>query len=1261
MDASEVDRDVLLQKSSAELLADLENSLHPFLWKTPALGMPRIRRRLERFQELPQLLDPHLNDLVPVLAQAFLSYLQSVPRPKHSTSDTELLITLSKAICRLLYTFCKVRGEKVIVRFLSTETRHLELLLSAIENGNPAEGQAATSNTWSWEERYITLLWLSQLLLAPFDLASISSSESEDENIPIIPHLSWPNNVPGISLRVIPLAIRCLSSPGKERDAARFLLVRIAMRRDMQDLGMLKALVRWAVASFNPSSDVEKPVYHYIGLLSFLAGILNSSIGTSDMAQHVPQIFQLIENISETENIMFHAIRESAVARKIIIKIIRTISVLDLRTKDMTRTESTIDTLLGYLSHPSTPVRLAASKSLSMITMKLDKINPEFATQIIEAVLDELERGITWLKVSGTNETSFDLTRADPSLWHGLILTLAHLLYRHSVGAQQLPSILSYLAVGLAFQRKSTTGGRLGTNVRDAACFGIWALARRYSTSELTWIQIKISSLSGAVQIQPLPSNEISITSPGYPVQAKELPSKLVLQRLATELVISACLDPEGNIRRGASAALQELVGRHPDIIVEGIKLVQVVDYHAVALRSRAIQQVSFEAARLSDNYYDGLRIALLGWRGAMDGDASIRRMAASAYANVVWSTRYSDPVEKIPHMFDYSTLNGVIHSLSIKLGDLGNRPRDVDEAHGIFLSISCLARKLTMDPNMLVVKRETESAPTDLTRLILRATQLTTTAMAFVERSFESSTSRQELLAESSSRLLFAIYPCVFREALRRFLQSNYGSSLSSIEPSTIEHASSLPTFDELQSLEQNIVGVLDSLPSTKSTKVSDALSFMKTLQKVYDVGSKSGVAFRMNVPLNSPGLEYPMLFTSAKPLLTRFLETNDDISIDAVSDAAAGLVLLQPKEERSSILLEWIQVTRGKAEAGRKGQGKAYIHTLFKALQILEDHSSNSGGLEAKIIKALNWRWDLNYDIEIRTTLLRCLGNSSAIITHTKEFGNMIFNGLEDYTTDSRGDIGSLVRIEATKIVGILFKKLDPSVASNTDLFRNLIGKVLRLGTEKLDKVRIEAQLSILQALTPSQSDIFTSMSPTSQMYFHFLLRIPKQYGTKNPPCDQDWILDLFEGYVLSADTGSQDLIRVSRAALVQFCEDEAGNIDIVCHALCKVLERNLSNDRVLVSTLEVISFLFDVQIMQKSTLKWSSLYFLIQKAHFKSSNVRKLEAAVRVYSGLLEVYPEPLKKLKSMLRHNFPKVRNLAEEELFVVTGEKQAVKV
>lgn len=73
-----------------------------------------------------------------------------------------------KNVSRILYTFTKVRGEKVIVGLLNNEPGWIEPLLEVImQEGLP------------WEQNYVLLLWLSHLMLSPFDLATISSFELE--------------------------------------------------------------------------------------------------------------------------------------------------------------------------------------------------------------------------------------------------------------------------------------------------------------------------------------------------------------------------------------------------------------------------------------------------------------------------------------------------------------------------------------------------------------------------------------------------------------------------------------------------------------------------------------------------------------------------------------------------------------------------------------------------------------------------------------------------------------------------------------------------------------------------------------------------------------------------------------------------------------------------------------------------------------------------------------------------------------------------
>ncbi len=61
-----------------------------------------------------------------------------------------------------------------------------------------------------------------------------------------------------------------------------------------------------------------------------------------------------------------------------------------------------------------------------------------------------------------------------------------------------------------------------------------------------------------------------------------------------------------------------------------------------------------------------------------------------------------------------------------------------------------------------------------------------------------------------------------------------------------------------------------------------------------------------------------------------------------------------------------------------------------------------------------------------------------------------------LNDYTTDQRGDVGSMVRVEAIDAVGVALKY---DLLRGQEAMRELVARVCGLACEKLDKVRFRA----------------------------------------------------------------------------------------------------------------------------------------------------------------------------------------------------------
>lgn len=593
--------------------------------------------QIEPFQSEPHLLDTKLKTLLPPIVDAYLtSLLKSTP------SNCKVHIDIRTALASILYTLCKVRGAKVIVGFLNNEPRYLEPILDSLERvASEQDGQAV-----NWKVPYVLLLWLSHLLLAPFALASISSDKFPD--VDKLAHLSLSPDVPPVAQRITCIGIGYLSASTKAQDAAAAMLVRLATRPDMQQLKVADALVDYAVGEVSASHDLSISIYQQLGPLRFLAGVATSA----DLGHLIPKIYRACGKLITFADAS--PVASNAVGKKLALKIYRNIAILTLRSSSVSGPllsflettdvlEDVIDHLLQSLGDRDTPVRYAAAKAISLIISELE---PEMGFEVIQAVLDTFKEDIP------RNAAGIDYQTVNALKWHGLTLALSHALFKRSASPTQLPDILNALVSALNFEQRTATGSSIGANVRDAANFGIWSLSRRYTSDEL-----------------------LSVDTQSLRFNSDASPHTSVIQAVAVQLLLSACLDPAGNIRRGSSAALQELIGRHPNRVIEGIAVVQIVDYQAVGLRRRGLIDVANKAAALHVSYWQALIGGLVDWRGLRSVDIPSREAAARSLANLVSIQDETDGLAFIserllaeletPSGTDIESLHGLICALS--------------------------------------------------------------------------------------------------------------------------------------------------------------------------------------------------------------------------------------------------------------------------------------------------------------------------------------------------------------------------------------------------------------------------------------------------------------------------------------------------------------------------------------------------------------------------------------------------------------------
>lgn len=198
------------------------------------------------------------------------------------------------------------------------------------------------------------------------------------------------------------------------------------------------------------------------------------------------------------------------------------------------------------------------------------------------------------------------------------------------------------------------------------------------------------------------------------------------------------------------------------------------------------------------------------------------------------------------------------------------------------------------------------------------------------------------------------------------------------------------------------------------------------------------------------------------------------------------------------------------------------------------------------------------------------------------------------------------------------------------------------------------------------------FNKSTFSSKQYFAYLLGL-RSTGHLDPSVaavaradPAAWTDELMAGFVTSADTGNEDLVIASRAALSEHCDGSIENLDGTCAALLRNLKTRQGQDRVVVPTLEIVAFVFHASVAgRRAAVDYKKACLLVQKAAYKTGNVRKLEACVKVYgavAGLLdhtagpedasaaEGAAEARRRLAALMYHPWPRIRSLVVDELW-----------
>ncbi|XP_050391441.1 tubulin-specific chaperone D [Patella vulgata] len=533
------------------------------------LSFERITQIVDYYQAQPHLIDPHI--------ELILTDLLKITRS--NDSPTELINEAFKYV----YLITKMRGYKVIVRFLPHEVADVEPVMALLVKQDPTDFTC-------WETRYIILLWMSMLCKIPFDLTRLDASGKAGQKEPIMD-------------RIYKLGQSYLTVNDKSRDAAAFMMSQFVTRPDVSKV-KLSPFLDWALQTLREADcETMLGINKACGVLSTIA-LLYKHGKREDVLQYAPKVLDGISECNLKE-------KENSILRKIAIKVTQRLGLTFLKTqviswrynrgnrslasnlqsnKDDTVVNKQVNTIQDDEGHEDIPesieeilgelleglrdrdtiVRWSAAKGIGRVTGRLPR---SLADEVVESVLQ-----------------LFTLQETDGA-WHGGCLAIAELGRRGLLLPERLPTVVPVVLKALAYDERKGNFS-VGSHVRDAACYVCWAFARAYEPEEI----------------------------------------KPFVNRIANGLIIATIFDREVNVRKAASAAFQENVGRQ-GIFPHGIDIVTTADYFVVGNRSQCYLEISVYIAQFEE-YTESLVNHLVNVK-ISHWDSAIRELSAEALYNL--------------------------------------------------------------------------------------------------------------------------------------------------------------------------------------------------------------------------------------------------------------------------------------------------------------------------------------------------------------------------------------------------------------------------------------------------------------------------------------------------------------------------------------------------------------------------------------------------------------------------------------------------
>ncbi|BGP03558.1 hypothetical protein RTG_03167 [Rhodotorula toruloides ATCC 204091] len=436
---------------------------------------------------------------------------------------------------------------------------------------------------------------------------------------------------PGTTDAIEALGLKWLERSGKEADGAAEVLGRYFARNDVD----VARLLGWCEDALQSSPEKQKTVYP---LLTALLLVL-STASPAHLLPHFPRLYALLALMPAPDDG-----RVGANLARCRAKFAGRIAMLRLQveTKDSggedvpEEVEVIVGELIEGLAHPDSIPRYSSAKYLARLSLLLP---PSFASQILDAILTSFEEALAEGSTARGEGRAQGACLAVGEMARRSVLNRLETEERDEVVKRILDCTLQALNYD-----HLTALHSIGTSVRDSASYVLWSLSRT------------------------LPSSSLSADQ---------------AQQLAERLVCTACLDREVSVRRAASAAWQEAVGRW-GIFPHGISVLRLVDFFTVSVRHRAFLQAAVGVATYHE-YRPALVSHLLG-------------RPASSSSSGTGITHYDAEIRSLSAQALEAVVEGAADELAERLIEeqvkkLEEVKKNVGRLHGVLLSLAHLAK----------------------------------------------------------------------------------------------------------------------------------------------------------------------------------------------------------------------------------------------------------------------------------------------------------------------------------------------------------------------------------------------------------------------------------------------------------------------------------------------------------------------------------------------------------------------------------------